>query len=86
MSWLWAPGRYWPAWLASTAALLVLRETWALASGRPQDTLSTWVWDALGVTGHQPVTQWSAQHFLIAAAWLVLVVWLTFHFFLRWWA
>ena len=85
MTGLWRPGAYWPAFLLVLTSLFLVREVWALASRRPQDTLSDWVWRALRVTGHQPVDQWGAGHLLVAGCWVVAVTWLTFHFFLRWW-
>lgn len=78
---LWSAGVWWVVWLTGAVGLFILRETWALASGRPQDTLSEWVWRVLQITRHESITQWSATDFLVCGAWLVLMVWLTFHFF-----
>lgn len=85
LRWAWSAGHWWPAWLGLFTGLFLLRETWALASGRPADTLSDWIWRALRVYSHQPVSEWGAGHLLVFGSWLVLVGWLTFHLFLRWW-
>lgn len=83
---LWAAATWWPAWIGLFLSTFAVREAWALASGRPQDTLSEWVWRLLQVTEHQPMSQWDAMHFLIFGSWLVIGLWLTYHFFFRWWA
>ena len=83
MKWLWAPAHYWPLWLSLFIGSFLLREVWALASKRPQDTLSDWVWNALHVIYKQPLSDWDAQHFLIFGVWCVLFTWLTWHFFFR---
>ena len=38
--WLWSATVYWPLWLGILAGTLLLRELWALTSGRSKDTLS----------------------------------------------
>jgi hypothetical protein len=83
MRWIWNPAHYWPAWLGLLAGLFLLREVWALVTGRPQDTLSDWVWNQLHVIYKQPVDQWDAAHFLFFGLWCVLFLWLTWHFFFR---
>lgn len=80
---LWSAATYWPVWLAVLTVSFLVREIWALQSGRPQDTLSDWVWKALKVAVNKPVSDWTAAHFLVFGCWLVLVAWLTFHFFFR---
>jgi hypothetical protein len=80
---LWSAAVYWPAWLAASVAAFLLREVWALTSGRPGDTLSAWVWRLLKITSREPVGNWSAADFLVFGVWMVLVTWLTLHFFMR---
>lgn len=80
---LWSPAVYWPVWLAATLAAFGVREVWALASRHPGGTLSDWVWRVLKVAVNKPISDWSAGHFLVFGAWLVLVAWLTLHFFFR---
>ena len=80
---LWNAAVYWPAWLGLFAGTFLLREIWALATGRMQDTLSDWVWRVLKITSNEPVSAWSATDYLVCGAWLVLISWLTFHFFFR---
>lgn len=80
----WSAAVYWPAWLAVVLVSFLLREVWALASGRPQDTLSDWVWRQLHIVSHQTIGQWSAADLLLFCAYVsVFVVWLPAHFFLR---
>jgi hypothetical protein len=71
--------RYWQAWVLATFATFIVPETIALVRGRSQDTLSetTWRWEKLIV--HQPVSQWSATHFLFAGVLTVVAVWLVLH-------
>jgi len=83
LSVLWRAAVYWPIFLLVLLAAFLLREVWALASGRSQDTLSYWVWDHLQITKGQLITHWSAADFLVFGLWIVLVTWLTFHFFLH---
>jgi len=80
---LWSGNTYWPVWMIATGGTFLLREIWALASGDGYDTLSEWVWRALAITKDEPVASWSATDFLVCGAWLVLVTWLSFHFFFR---
>ena len=81
---LWSGATWWPVWLIAGLSTFLVREVWALASGHPQDTLSEWVWRMLRVTDHEPMSQWDALHFLVFGVWLVMFVWLTWHFFFRW--
>lgn len=71
---------YWPIWLVFTTLTFLGPEVSALTSN-VDNTLSEWVWGALHVTkDHQ---EWTAAHFLVFGNWLVLVIWLTYHFFFR---
>jgi hypothetical protein len=80
---LWSAAAYWPAWLGVMTGLFLLREVWALQTGHPQDTLSDWVWRILKVGVNKPVGSWTPAHFLVFGCWLVLMIWLTWHFFFR---
>lgn len=81
--WIWSSVVYWPIWLAVLTSSFLIREIWALASGRSHDTLSYWVWFHLKIAAHERVSEWSAADFLTFGIWIVLVIWLTFHFFLH---
>jgi hypothetical protein len=65
-------GALWLLWIAMFAAI----EFTALGSGRPQDTLSEFVWriEQLG-------TPFTFARYLVAA----LCIWLAGHFILGWW-
>ena len=81
--WLWSAAVYWPLWLGMLAGTLLLREVWALARGRSRDTLSYWIWAHLRITDSERISQWTAADFLTFGVWIVLVLWLTFHFWLH---
>lgn len=80
---LWQAAVWWPSWIALTFGVFLLRETWALASGHPQDTLSDWTWRILKITANEPVLKWNSTDYLVFGAWLTVVSWLTWHFFFR---
>lgn len=80
---IWSAAVWWPTWLLAAVSLFLLREIWALASGRPGDTLSWWVWRNLGIMVGERPENWTAGAFLTFGLWIVLVVWLTFHFWFR---
>lgn len=82
---LWSPGTWWPSLLGAGAGLFLLREVWALASGRPQDSLSAFVWRQLAVTQNESIAQWSATDYFVFCAWVTLVLFLTYHFFFHRW-
>lgn len=74
---------YWPLWLSVMTVTLMVPEVYALVDhGRWDNTLSNWVWDELQVTKSQQLP-WTAAHYLVFGAWIVLGSWLTFHFFFR---
>jgi hypothetical protein len=83
LKWFWSPAVYWPQWLGMLTGTFLLREVWALASGRPNDTLSYWVWVHLHIVSNERISQWTAASFLTFGVWIVLVTWLTFHFWLH---
>lgn len=81
---LWSPAVYWPVWLACGIGAFLLREIWALASGRSQDTLSDWVWLHLHIVRNETIGAWSATDLLLFCVYMsVFVLWLPWHFFLR---
>ena len=67
------PARRGPA-LALGAALILVPEITVLLLRRDRDTFSDWVWGVLDVTRNQPMGQWSAEHFLALAAYVVIAV------------
>jgi len=81
---IWNPGHWWPVWLGVFIAAFLVRETWALASGRPQDTFSDWVWTHLHIVTRETIGQWSAADLLLFGVYVVVfVLWLPWHLFLR---
>lgn len=80
---LWSAAVWWPVWLGLSVGAFALREAWALASGRSQDTLSYWVWQRLHVARGETLAQWSATDFLTFGCYVVLVSWLAMHFWLH---
>lgn len=80
---IWHASVYWPVWLVTFIGTFLIREVWALASGRPSDTLSDWVWRILHITSNEPITSWNATDYLIFGVWVTIFSWLTWHFFFR---
>lgn len=72
---------YWPIWLGITTLTLGIPEIYALATDA-HNTLSDWVWRGLQVTKEQQLP-WTAAHFLVFGGWIVVTLWLTWHFFFR---
>lgn len=78
----WGP-KYWPAFLVVAGLALLVPEVYALCTN-VHNTLSWWVWQTLKVqTGVWP-WQWTAGQLLTFGVWSLVVFWLTFHFWLRW--
>ena len=75
---------YWPTWMIVLLVGFLPAEIYALVVNW-RDTLSNWVWTALKITGHESMTAWNATDYLVFGAWLVLVTWLTGHFFFGIW-
>lgn len=71
---------YWAWWASLMVTGFLIPEIWMLIAGRPQDTLSAEIWRLEQFRDGQPVTAWTAFHFLFIAMLLVLDVWLFFHF------
>ena len=72
--------RFWPIFLITFAIVGGAAETLALIFS-PRNTLSFWVWNALKVQRDMNPWNWSATMFLIFGFWVLVVSWLTFHFF-----
>ena len=71
---------YWPTWLLVLLFGFLPAEIYALCTDWG-NSLSAWVWRALKIAKNESWTSWSAADFLTFGAWLVLVTWLTGHFF-----
>jgi len=78
---LWG-NTYWPAWLALLLVTFLPAEIYGLATGG-KNTLSEWVWRTLKVTADESFWKFSATDYLVFGTWIVLVSWLTLHFFLH---
>ncbi len=73
--------RYWLVWFIIAFPVgFLIPEVWALAKGRPEDTLSAAIWRMEQLVPGQPVWQWNAAHLLFTSTFIVLVVWLVGHF------
>lgn len=74
---------YWPSWFAFTLLTLLGPEVYALFTN-VYNTQSYWVWGQLEI---QPVPTgpWTAAHFIVFGLWLVMMTWLTGHYFFRVW-
>ena len=73
---------YWPVWFMGVFVTLLVPEIYALMTN-VHNTNSYWVWDALQVQKVSSPIPWTAAHFLVFGAWLVVMIWLTFHYFFR---
>jgi hypothetical protein len=71
--------RFWPIWLSIGFGVGITMEIVALATN-PRNTLSYWVWTTLQSQRNVDPWNWTATQFLTLGLWLVIVVWLTFHF------
>jgi len=72
---------YWPTWFMFMVISLLVPEIYALCTN-VHNTQSYWVWRALKVEVTH-TTPWTAAHFLVFGAWLVVMAWLTLHYFFR---
>ncbi len=71
---------YWPTLLSVLLVGFLPAEIYGLVTN-PGNTLSAWVWRALKIARNQDWTAWSATDYLVFGCWVVLVTWLTAHFF-----
>jgi hypothetical protein len=77
---------YWLAWFILTFPLgFLIPETYALASGHPEWTLSAAIWSLEDLVPGQQIWHWNAFHLLFIAMLVTLFVWLTGHFAFGWW-
>lgn len=72
---------YWTIWLIVTLGTFLGYEILMLAVGKPQNTLSNYVWTHLRIHMGESITQWSAGDLLTFVAYVgVFVFWLPWHF------
>lgn len=71
---------YWPTFLLTVLGFFLGPEIYSLVTDRGPNTLSAWVWRTLQITRNETPAQWNASDFLSFGLWVVVVVWLTFHF------
>lgn len=73
--------RYWAIWFIVTFPIgFLVPEIVAIVRNRTQDTLSGAIWALEQLKPGQPITAWTAFHLLFTGVFLVLAVWLIFHF------
>jgi len=71
----------WPVWLGGLViGIFLVFEIYALKTNSA-NTLSAWVWRTLQISRNETPAEWGASDYLTFGAWVVLVTWLTFHFF-----
>lgn len=78
--------RYWLIWFISSFTTFIVPESYWLARGVPGNTLSGAIWSMEKLTPGQPITAWTAAHFLFTLGFLVISLWLTGHFGWHIWA
>lgn len=76
---------YWSCYLLAAFLLFAVPEGIMLAAGRTENTLSGYVWRTFGVIRHQPISDWSFQHFALVGGFSLTAVWLIGHFGFRIW-
>lgn len=78
---------FWLCWFIASVGVFLVAETWGLITGKGR-TLSEAIWSLEKFRTGQPISQWSAAHFLFLGFWLIagfVWVWLAGHFlFGRW--
>ena len=75
---------YWLCLVGGFIALFLPPELYALATGRPANTLSAQFWRLGDVVANQPLSQWAPEHWAMATIVTLLFVWLAVHFSLGW--
>lgn len=75
--------RYWLIWFLVMFLTFLGPEIYALATNWRR-TLSAWVWSFEREHPGEPISQWTALHFLFIGVFAVVVVWLIFHFSMEW--
>lgn len=75
---------YWLSLVGGFILLFLPVELYAIAVGRPADTLSAQFWRVMDVVAGQPITQWSIEHWWTAILIGLLFSWLIVHFDFGW--
>lgn len=73
---------YWPVALTVCGLIVGGPELCALFTNT-RNTLSWWVWLQLHIAHVQGFESWPAWLFFLFGGWVVIGVWMTFHFFFR---
>lgn len=72
--------KFWLTWFTVSFLVFLTVEVWALASGRPDRTLSEAVWRLEEFKNNQSIWNWSAIHYWFMGAFSLTNLWLFFHF------
>lgn len=75
---------FWLVWFAVSFGTFLAAEIYALVTDWRR-TLSAWVWSFEKFQPDQPISKFTAGHFWFGGIFVVLVVWLFFHFWMGWW-
>lgn len=76
--WSWAT-----TGLLGGAIALLVPEALCFVTGNAQDTLSDWWWATWHITGTQPLSKWTAEHFFSVIIWLWISITVTVHVWTR---
>jgi hypothetical protein len=71
---------YWSVLLTVFFGGFFAYEITSIATGHPENTLSAYIWNWLGVMRGQPITQWSFTHFAFLGIFTLTAGWLIGHF------
>lgn len=71
---------YWSILLTVFFGGFFAYEITSIATGHPENTLSAYIWNWLGVMRGQPITQWSFAHFAFLGIFTLTAGWLIGHF------
>jgi hypothetical protein len=71
---------YWSTLLTVFFGGFFAYEITSIATGHPENTLSAYIWNWLGVMRGQPITQWSFAHFAFLGIFTLTAGWLIGHF------
>lgn len=75
---------YWLCWLLVTFTSFIVPEIIGLVRNW-QFTLSAAVWNLEKFQPGEPLSRWTAFHFLFIGMLLVTFIWLLLHFAMGWW-
>lgn len=75
---------FWLIWLGASFGVFLVAEIFGLVTDKNR-TLSEAIWRWEKFDPAQPITHWTAFHFLFIGIFLVLVLWLCGHFAFGWW-